>query len=287
VIDLATTATLACLWEATAPKPGNIYRGADFEDTNYADFLTSAAVIGPTIATAPEQGVGHAVLESIRAIHATVGTNTYLGTVLLLAPLAAVPASQTLHEGLAEVLASLTVEDTRHVYEAIRLAQPGGLGQVEDADVHDAPPNITLLAAMQLAAERDLVARQYTNNFAEVFWVADRIEQAAGPLSQKIVHAFLELLAEIPDTLIARKCGLDVSQEVSRRAARVLTFSGDVYYDALADFDFWLRADGHRRNPGTSADLIAVALFVLLREGRLLWPVKFYGNVGNAVPGVP
>jgi len=87
--------------------------------------------------------------------------------------------------------------------------------------------------------------------------------------------------------LIARKCGLDVSQEVSRRAARVLTFSGDVYYDALADFDFWLRADGHRRNPGTSADLIAVALFVLLREGRLLWPVKFYGNVGNAVPGVP
>ncbi len=274
--DLATAATLVCLWEATAPKPGNIYRGADFEDASYADFLTSAAVIGPTIATAAEHGVGHAVLESIRAIHTAVCSNTYLGTVLLLAPLAAVPASLPLREGLAEVLASLTVKDTRLVYEAIRLAQPGGLGAAQDADVHDAPPNISLAAAMQLAAERDLVARQYTNNFIQVFWVADRIEQAEGPLSQRIVRAFLELLAQLPDSLIARKCGLAVSQDVSRRAARVLTFSGDVYHDALADFDFWLRADGHRRNPGTSADLIAAALFVLLREDRLQWPVKFY-----------
>ena len=36
---------------------------------------------------------------------------------------------------------------------------------------------------------------------------------------------------------------------------------------ALADFDFWLRSDGHRRNPGTTADLIAAALFAGLRDG--------------------
>jgi triphosphoribosyl-dephospho-CoA synthetase len=29
-----------------------------------------------------------------------------------------------------------------------------------------------------------------------------------------------------------------------------------------------LRADGHRRNPGATADLIAAALFVALREGQ-------------------
>ena len=274
--DLATAATLACLWEATAPKPGNIYRGADFEDATYADFLTSAAVIGPTIAMAKELGVGRTVLESIRAIHTAVGTNTYLGTVLLLAPLAAVPSSVPLREGLAEVLASLTVEDTRLVYAAIRLAQPGGLGSVEEADVHDDPPNISLVAAMQLAAEHDLVARQYTNNFAQVFWVADRLEQAAGPLSQKIVRTFLELLAEFPDTLVTRKCGAAFSAEVSQFAASILAMDRGGYSAALADFDFWLRADGHRRNPGTSADLIAAALFVLLREERLQWPVRFY-----------
>ena len=31
-------ATLACLWEATAAKPGNVHRGADFEDMTAEDF---------------------------------------------------------------------------------------------------------------------------------------------------------------------------------------------------------------------------------------------------------
>jgi triphosphoribosyl-dephospho-CoA synthase len=269
---------LACIWEATAPKPGNIYRGADFDDASYPDFLASAAVIGPPLARAGELGVGQAILESIRAIHSVVGTNTYLGTVLLMAPLAAVPAGVPLPDGLAEVLAALTAEDTRLVYEAIRLAQPGGLGAVQEADVNATPPNISLVAAMRLAAERDLVARQYANNFIQVFRLADQIEQANGSLSQNIVRTFLELLAEFPDTLITRKCGMALSQAVSRRAAKVLTCAGDDYETELADFDFWLRADGHCRNPGTSADLIAAALFVLLREERVQWPVRFYGK---------
>jgi len=42
----------------------------------------------------------------------------------------------------------------------------------------------------------------------------------------------------------------------------------------LADFDFWLRSDGHRRNPGTTADLIAAALFVLLRDGLIDPPYR-------------
>lgn len=274
--DLALQATLACIWEATAAKPGNVYRGADFEDATYADFLTSAAVIGPQIALAHAYGVGHAVFESIKAIHHAVGTNTYLGTVLLLAPLAAARPDKPLALGLPTVLSNLSTTDTRLVYEAIRLAAPGGLGKVDEADVVDAPPEITLVAAMQLAADHDLVARQYTNNFVEVFWVADLIAANKAPLAQSIVTAFLELLAKQPDTLIARKCGLALAQEVSNYAARVLSYTGEDYEAALADFDFWLRADGHRRNPGTSADIIAAALFVLLRDGRLQWPVKFY-----------
>lgn len=277
--DLAKCATLACIWEATAPKPGNVYRGADFEDVTYADFLTSAVVLGQPVASAGEVGVGQAVLDSITAIHAAVGTNTYLGTVLLLAPLAAVREDVSLREGITEVLKCLTAEDTREVYEAIRLANPGGLGRVGEADVNTETPAITLLAAMQFAAERDLVARQYTNDFAQVLWVADRIAAAGQPLGGAMVLAFLELLAEYPDSLITRKCGILVSRQVSQQAAHLLSLGqpGDESFDReIADFDFSLRTAGHRRNPGTSADLIAAGLFVLLRENRLKWPAKFY-----------
>jgi triphosphoribosyl-dephospho-CoA synthase len=276
MMDIATSATLACIWEATAAKPGNVYRGGDFEDVTYADFLTSAVVLGPKLALVPARGVGYAILESIRAIHNAVGTNTYLGTVLLLAPLAAVPADVPLNVGLPKVLEGLTTDDTRLVYEAIRLAQPGGLGKVDEADVHEAAPDITLVEAMGLAANRDLVARQFTNGFEQVFWAAARIREHGLPLSNSIVRGYLELLAEYPDTLVARKCGMEMAQEVSRYAARILTYTDEGYNAAVADFDFWLRADGHRRNPGTSADIILAALFVLLRDGKLEWPVRFY-----------
>lgn len=281
-LGVGACATLACLWEATAEKPGNVYRGADFEDLTYADFLTSAAVIGPIVEHAPARGVGATVLAGVQATQAAVRTNTNLGMLLLIAPLAAVPEGTPLAEGVADVLIGLTRSDCEDVYAAIRLIQPGGLGEAPEADVRSPPPpGLTLLDAMRLGAERDLVARQYGDDFAEVFWTADRLSAAAAvrPLGEAIVHAYLELLAAHPDSLIARKCGCEVAAEAAAHAAAVLDRASqgeEAHHAALADFDFWLRTDGHRRNPGTSADIIAAALFVLLREERLNWPVRFY-----------
>jgi triphosphoribosyl-dephospho-CoA synthase len=283
-LTLGGCASLACIWEATAPKPGNVYRNADFEDTSYIDFLTSAVAIAPVVDRIAELGVGGVVLAGIEATRGVIGPkNTNLGILLLVAPLAAAPNDLRLRDGVTKVLASLNADDCRNVYAAIRLAQPGGLGNANEADVNaEAPPTISLVDAMRLAADRDLVARQYTNNFTETFAVADAIAMHAAtrPLGDAIVRAFIELLAAEPDSLIARKCGLIMAREVSAAAKSVLeclASGDDVYHAVLADFDFWLRSDGNRLNPGTSADIIAAALFVLLRESRLNWPVEFYG----------
>src|SRR5207244_8925249 len=93
---------------------------------------------------------------------------TNLGIILLLAPLAAVPRQENLRAGVERVLTALSVADSRHVFEAIRLANPAGLGQVEEQDIH-AEPTLPLRDVMGLAAERDMIARQYVNGFAEVF----------------------------------------------------------------------------------------------------------------------
>src|SRR5207244_13249649 len=53
--DVAVAAQLACLLEASAPKPGNVSPGADFHDARYEDFLASAAGIGPAVAAAAER----------------------------------------------------------------------------------------------------------------------------------------------------------------------------------------------------------------------------------------
>lgn len=278
--SLGGCATLACLWEATASKPGNVHRGADFEDMTFVDFLASAAVIGPVIDRCHGLGLGGTVLEAVQATRQTVATNTNLGTLLLIAPLALSSGDLS---AASEIICDASQDDTRQIYQAIRTALPGGMGKVDEGDV-SAEPVHSLLEAMQLAAERDLVARQYTNGFAEV---ADAVEHLQHhfeynvPLNDAIVLTQLYLLSRHGDSLIARKLGVEASQDIANRASSVLAAyqqHREDYFRAVADFDFWLRADGHRRNPGTTADLLAAALFVLLVRDRLDWPVTFYGS---------
>ncbi len=283
-LSIGQCATLACVLEATAPKPGNVHRGADFEDLTYGDLLTAAVAIGPAMEPAGAPNfVGAVVLQAVRATRAVISTNANLGTILLLAPLAAVPRDESLAAGIESILSGLGPADARDVYEAIRLANPGGLGRVEEADVTIAdqlPPS--LLEAMQLAADRDLVARQYVNNFEQVLGDSARTLAdgfAAGwTAGEAIIHAQLTLMSRFPDSLIARKCGPQAAQESSDRAAAVLeagTPQEETFWSAAGDFDFWLRSDRHRRNPGTTADLIAAGLFVLLRDGIMQWPLRW------------
>lgn len=268
-------AALACLLEATAPKPGNVHRGADFDDLTFNDFAVSAALIAPVFDRAVDDGVGATVLGAMRATRQFVPTNTNLGILLLLAPLAAVPRDRRLAEGVRDVLAQLTAEDARQVYEAIRLAQSSALGKVDEMDIHDEPP-ADLLAAMAAAADRDTIARQYVDDFRLVLdEVAPRLAacvQRGWSLTTAIIHTHIELISRHSDALIIRKCGEQIGREAAARAGAVLE-CGDPrsseFQAELGEFDFWLRSDGHRRNPGTTADLIAAGLFVGLRDGLL------------------
>src|SRR5437762_8903408 len=121
MVTIGVYAQLACIWEATARKPGNVHRYCDFADLTYLDLLQSAAAASPVLATASLSGVGKTVLEAVKATRRVAPTNTNLGIVLLLAPLAAVPPAVDLRAGLLHVLETLDVADARMAYEAIRL----------------------------------------------------------------------------------------------------------------------------------------------------------------------
>jgi triphosphoribosyl-dephospho-CoA synthase len=279
-LSIGQCAALAVIIEATSPKPGNVHRGADFEDLSYPDLVVAATVTAPLFDNAVEQPLGRTVLAAVRATRQAVATNANLGTLLLVAPLAKVPRGQPLDEGVTRVLSQLTSDDARDVYEAIRCARPGGLGRTDDADVYDPPP-ADLIAAMRLAADRDMVARQYAENFHHVLavvvpWLREAIASSPS-LTEAVVRVHLKLMAEFPDSLIARRRGTDVARQAAVMAARVLD-SGrpgdDAYERGLADLDFWLRTDGHQRNPGTTADLVAAGLFAALRDGIIKAPVR-------------
>src|SRR5207245_1505975 len=65
MLTTAECVHLACVFEATARKPGNVHRFRDFDDLTYLDFVLSAAAIAPILEHAPARGVGPVVRDAI------------------------------------------------------------------------------------------------------------------------------------------------------------------------------------------------------------------------------
>jgi triphosphoribosyl-dephospho-CoA synthase len=275
---IALAAEIACLLEVSAPKPGNVTRFADFSDTRYIDFLASAAVTGTVLRTVARATTGSLILEVVQETARAVGRNTNLGIALLFAPLAKAAllgGRRSLRTRVHAVLASLTPRDGQKVYEAIRLASPGGLGKAQQLDVRTTHGRVPLMEAMRSAMERDSISREYATDFEVTFTIgAPTLEKCLRETHDpeaSIVQTYLTLLSRLPDSLIARKCGDREAKRVSQQAGAILADGGAFTLEGrrrLTSWDRTLRQRGNRLNPGTTADLTAAALFaVMLQEG--------------------
>jgi len=304
--EIAGCFQLAMLLEVSAyPKPGNIHRAADFEETRYEHFLASAIGVGPHFREAARRGVllgseriqgsdvgigaviKDAVLDVAKWQH---GGNTSLGSIILLMPIAVAAGSvfrkgmftiDDLRSSIGTVTDNTTAKDTLALYESIDTAKPGGLGEVPMFDVTRtetkeiiARQNVTILDVFKIASTYDSIASEWVNNYHITFDLAypyfneqvTRFED----INVATVHTFLKVLSEVPDTLIARKAGEEKAREVSLEANRVLRDGGLVSSEGkkrLTEFDYSLRTADHKFNPGTTADLIVAVLAVALLMG--------------------
>lgn len=275
----------ACAEELAAPKPGNVHAHAGGHGMTVADFEQSAAVAAAPLCRAGAP-LGRRILEAVAATRAAVGQNTNLGIVLLCAPLAmaaeigaAEMGGSDLRAVLRRVLAASDLADAEAVFAAIRLAAPGGLGEAPRHDVRR-PANATLAVAMEAAADRDRIARQWVSGFADVFGAGmDAYRDARARWPDPVwaaLAAYLRFLASGPDSHVLRKHGAGAAERVRREAEameRRLLAAADParLLPALLDWDAALKRRGV--NPGTSADLTVATIFahhlraILRRQG--------------------
>lgn len=267
---IAAAFTWACLTELEAPKPGNVHVFAAGHNMTAEQFRVSAdAAAGPLSESGAS--VGTRIERAVAATFAAVGANTNLGIILLCAPLAAAAEraaeSTALRDALGAVLRALDVDDAALAFRAIVRAAPAGLGRSARHDVF-APATVGLREAMAEAAERDLVARQYTNDFADVFDLGlPRLEAMIakhGEPTWAALAAYLGFLSAFPDSHIVRKRGAEAAATVRRDAVPLLARlqSAERPAQLLPDLLLWdaaLKAAGI--NPGTSADLTVATLF--------------------------
>jgi len=298
---------LAILFEISADKPGNVNLVVGFEGTRYEHFLASAVAAAPSFEHAAKQGIavsrgeigvrdvglGRIIERCVASIDAWQrGGNTLLGTVILLSPIAVAAGMTLMEEGCAFdisklrenlklVVESTTAEDAVGVYRAIGIAKPSGLNKSPELDVND--PNsidrilkesISLYQVFRIASRWDRVCSEWVENFPITFDIAypylmKNISETKD-LNVIVTHTFLKVLAEYPDTFIARKVGIEKTHEVSLKAKKILELGGLETLkgrEKLHAFDAELRGSGNLLNPGTTADIVAATLALCVLGG--------------------
>jgi triphosphoribosyl-dephospho-CoA synthase len=259
-----------CQLDVQSLKPGNIsvYSGA--KDLSVDDFLTSAKASAEPI-TDPNSSLGLRILNAASATHDAVSTNTNLGMILLMAPLVQAAYVQrtggSIQLALKNILKQTSIEDAQHVYQAIRLAKPGGMGDKDDQDISE-EPSVTLLNTMKIASTWDQIAAQYSNNFQDIFiFGVPRYQALMGKWKDEkwaTTGLFMSYLAHYPDSLIERKFGLlkarEISDMISDLEMELCRSDSPGRYEAqLLEIDRQLKRN--LINPGTSADLTAASIF--------------------------
>lgn len=257
--------------EINALKPGNVSQYADGHDMSYGDFVVSADVSTPILCN-KGLGLGERVLRSVEATKDKVGCNTNLGMLLLFSPVIKSYESMAnavlSQNDLKFTLEHMTRADAKYVYQGISLAKPGGLGRVEKHDVNFTP-DIKLLEAMESAADRDLVARQYVTGYEDVYKVGlsclGEFDKRWNSVEWATVACYLSFMASYPDSHIRRKFGDEIAMRIQNRTVSVMErFKNNknpaAAMSELLEYDKELKDSNI--NPGTCADLTAVSLLL-------------------------
>lgn len=292
---IVNSAQLAAVFEVSSLKPGNVNPLHNFENTRYEHFLAGGISIGNAVFNAAIGGyndkndkirVGEYILNGVSDVkNSHNGGNTHLGVLMLFVPIAyacGICISENdfklrnLQKNVSKILNLTTVDDAINLCNAIKLADAGGLGSVDNAiskfDLNNKnlkeeliKNNLNFYNLLKLSARKDRIAQELTTGMNITFEYARvirEIHDKTGDIFSAVVQTHIAILSKFPDTLIARKCGFEKAEVVSEMASEVLKEK-----NKLVNFDKYLRKEGNTLNPGTTADLVAASLFVALLNG--------------------
>ncbi len=280
---------LGPLLEATTPKPGNVNRYRDFNDLTFYNFLfADTAVIGvyyEAVKTAEllrkgilefsEAGIGELIKRAVQASREAQDANPNFGIITLSIPLimGIILGRNMLdaREKAKLLIEESTVRDSMEFYRAIRIANPKGIPSGVKYDVYSDDSfrelfqdGINLARLAEMSCERELIFCEWLSGYGLSYRAFDRLYELVKelPLEDAVVRAFIELLAEKEDTLIARKAEEEEARLVKGKAGEVL--KGRL---SVGEFDTFMREKGDLRNPGSLADIMAVSLSLLVLRG--------------------
>lgn len=279
---IAQMAQIASALEVSGyPKPGNVHRIRDYDDMEFEDFIISGIVIGDVIREAcndvniENPQLGKFILQAVDETDRWIKNNTNLGIVMMIVPIAVSAAISESFEDIRDnikiLMKNTSVEDACDLYDAINIADAGGMGDQDEYDVSNdnAKQELkdnkqTMHDVLKISAPWDMLAREMTSDMPAVFEIGYPIYHSLKEEKSKndaCILTFLTILSHVPDTLISRKYGEEEALKISLMTRDLLKLkdSSD-FMDKVSEFDEYLFKNNY--NPGTTADLTAASIFV-------------------------
>ena len=313
----------------TWPKPGNVHKTQNFPSTIYNDFLVTAYSsqsmwedlildITDSDHKSSRLFVSYLLKTVNHMMRIQTGGNVLLGHYLLLLPLF-ISAGECFRDNnrmettfwinTRKIIHNSSANDTHILYQALRAAKPGSMGNLEKYDIYNdnykselTQDNVNLEKIFELSKQYDSISKELASNYSfireTVLPKMDEIQlEYPGLLSELLnicqkevirediidlspdlnaflIRIFLYILSEQLDTLISRKMGFSKSQEISIEAHSILNQYSQLklsdWIQLVLDFDKKLQKAKGKLNPGTTADLLACSLFIYITKKSLL-----------------
>ena len=280
--EIAKLAQIASALEVSGyPKPGNVHRTRDYDDMVFEDFIISGIVIGDTIREActdvdvENPKLGKYILQAVAETDKWIKNNTNLGIVMMITPIAVAAAISDsfdeIQDNVKLLMENTSVDDACDLYDAINIADAGGMGEEDEYDVASdsakqdlRDDGLTMYDVLKISATKDMLGREMTSGMPFVFeksYPAYHELVKEKSQNEACVLTFLEILSQVPDTLISRKYDEDEAIKVSLMTRDLLKMKDASDFEKqLKDFDDYLFKNKY--NPGTTADLTAASIFV-------------------------
>jgi len=306
ILDIINIMDEASCLEFSTDKPGNIgpnqkIKGISFENLKFVSNKIKIANIKYFKDESEEISIGKFIYNAVKTMVETQPyENLLLGHILLYSPLV-IASKRFLEEQkdeklrkwkgfwdlTEEIIDFSSVSDAIWLTRSIILSKAGGIknpgGKLVNSKYDILDPDIekkiisdnkTLKDLFIESSEYDLIARQYASNFKFcrdliLNWLIPEIENFNSK-SELVLNIFLKILSQEPDSLIFRKNNIATALNIQKRAQEIQENNVNQTKrgrDLTSMLNNYLNSKNGKLNPGTTADLTAVVIFICILFG--------------------
>ena len=306
MLDIINIMDKASFLEFSTDKPGNIgpnqiLKGISFKSLKNVSNEIKKANINYLLDKSNEISFGKFIYNAVKTMmEIPPHENLLLGHILLYSPFVFVSKKivesskdskirkwENFWDVTEKIINSTSVPDGIWLTRAIKLSKAGGLknpgGKPLESFYNILDPEIeqkigennkTLKDLFVESSNFDIIARQYRDNF--IFcrnliknWVIPEIDNFKSK-SELILAIFLKILSLEPDSLIFRKNNLATALKIQKKAQKIQKHKMKqtrIGNRLIFKLNNYLNIKNGRLNPGTTADLTAVVIFLCISFG--------------------